>query len=92
MAGFSLLYVWFSRFLFSLAERTRLAFPPQDMAAKRWWQAHFRGSKKRTSEIANLNFFNRAVEIFNQLCREFLKLASRLLHFSIWRKRWQNFA
>jgi hypothetical protein len=38
MAGFSLLYVWFSRFLFSLAERTRLARPPQDMAAKRYTQ------------------------------------------------------
>jgi hypothetical protein len=36
MAGFSLLYVQLSRFLFSLAERTRLAFSPQDMAAKRW--------------------------------------------------------
>jgi hypothetical protein len=41
MAGFSLLYVWFSRFLFSLAERTRLAFPPQDMAAKRYQQLYF---------------------------------------------------
>jgi hypothetical protein len=36
MAGFSWLYVLFSRFLFSLAELTRLAFSPQDMAAKRY--------------------------------------------------------
>jgi hypothetical protein len=56
MAGFSLLYVQLSRFLFSLAERTRLAFSPQDMAAKRWQQAHFRAAKKTTSVITNLNF------------------------------------
>jgi len=41
MAGFSWLYVQFSRFLFSLAERTRLASPPQDMAAKRYTQAYY---------------------------------------------------
>jgi hypothetical protein len=40
MAGFSLLYVQLSRFLFSLAERTRLASPPQDMAAKRYGQGY----------------------------------------------------
>mgnify|MGYP006888936104 CR=1 FL=1 len=67
MAGFSLLYVWFSRFLFSLAERTRLAFSPQDMAAKRYKSAHFRAAKKWTSVIAILNFLNRAVEICSTL-------------------------
>jgi hypothetical protein len=38
MALFSLLHVQLSRFLFSLAERTRLAFSPQDMAANRYEQ------------------------------------------------------
>jgi len=56
MALFFKLLAYFSRRNSILAERTRLAFPPQDMAAKRYLQAHFRAAKKRTSVIANLNF------------------------------------
>ena len=76
MAGFSLLYVQLSRFLFSLAERTRLAFSPQDMAAKRYLQAHFRAAKNNFRNCKS-EFLNRAVENLDQLCREFLKLFSK---------------
>ena len=83
--------VRFSRFLFSLAEITLLAFPFLRLAAKRWQQAHFRAAEKnKLPEITNLNFLI-ALFKFAQLCREFLKPTSRLFVSSIWRIRWPNF-
>ena len=62
--------VRFSRFLFSLAEITLLAFPFLRLAAKRYKSAHFRGAKKQLPEIANLNFLIALLK-FAQLYREF---------------------
>ena len=61
MARFSWLYVQLSRFLFSLAERTRLAFPPQDMAAKRYTTASFKYAKTQKFRAFSIKFFTNFV-------------------------------